>query len=132
MRAILTYHSIDASGSPISVDPEAFAGHVAWLGSARVRVVGLDALLAAGEGEDLVALSFDDGFENFATRAAPALLERGFPVTLFVVSEHTGRTNEWGGRSQPRIPTLPLLDWDALGRLVEQGVSLGSHTRTHS
>jgi peptidoglycan/xylan/chitin deacetylase (PgdA/CDA1 family) len=26
---------------------------------------------------------------------------------------------------------MPLLNWDALGRLAEQGVELGAHTRTH-
>ena len=30
MRAILTYHSIDASGSPISCAPDAFGRHVSW------------------------------------------------------------------------------------------------------
>ena len=43
MRAILTYHSIDESGSPISVDPDAFRRHVRWLASGRVRVTTPDA-----------------------------------------------------------------------------------------
>ncbi len=41
MRAILTYHSIDSSGSPISLSEESFRGHVRFLGSGRVSVVPL-------------------------------------------------------------------------------------------
>ncbi|TFG50637.1 MAG: polysaccharide deacetylase, partial [Gemmatimonadales bacterium] len=45
MRAILTYHSIDDSGSPISVAPEQFRAHVRWLQSGVIRVVPLAELL---------------------------------------------------------------------------------------
>jgi peptidoglycan/xylan/chitin deacetylase (PgdA/CDA1 family) len=131
MRAILTYHSIDDSGSPISISPAAFAGHLEWLASGAVRVVSLDQLAAAGEGEDLVAITFDDGCANFATEVAPGLGERGLPATLFVVTDHAGGDNAWGGRPDPRVPELALLDWDALGRLAEAGIAIGSHTRTH-
>jgi peptidoglycan/xylan/chitin deacetylase (PgdA/CDA1 family) len=59
------------------------------------------------------------------------MLERQLPLTLFVVSGHTGRTNAWGGRQAPGIPELPLLGWHALGALVEQGATIGAHTRSH-
>ena len=142
MRAILTYHSIDDSGSPVSLAPAAFAAHVRWLASARVRVLTLDALVAASvspvsasdasNAGDAVALTFDDGFVNFAEHAAPLLREHGLPATIFVVSRHVGATNAWGGRRQPGIPTLPLLSWDSLGRLAESTVAIGGHTRTHA
>jgi len=131
MRAILTYHSIDPSGSPISVDAGAFSRHVEWLATGPVRVVALDALLDLPPDTDAVALTFDDAFENFQSTAAPLLAAGDLPATVFVVSGHVGGTNAWGGESQPGIPTLPLLGWDALGRLAEEGVSLGVHTHTH-
>ncbi len=131
MRAILTYHSLDDSGSPISVAPEEFRGHVRWLASGRVPVVPLERLLELPPGADGVALTFDDGFGNFGQIAAPLLREHALPVTLFVVTGHVGGDNAWGGREDPRVPRLPLLDWDQLGRLGEAGVTLGAHTRTH-
>ena len=131
MRGILTYHSIDVSGSPISCRPEAFDRHLAWLRSGVVRVTRLDELLAAPPSEDAVAITFDDAFVNFGELAAPRLIGEGLPVTLFVVSAHVGMTNAWSGGGDRSIPELPLLDWDALGRLAAQGVQLGSHTRTH-
>jgi peptidoglycan/xylan/chitin deacetylase (PgdA/CDA1 family) len=131
MRAILTYHSIDTSGSPVSCHPAVFDRHIRWLSSGRVRVTSIETLLALPESVDAVAITFDDAFVNFRDLAAPRLLENGLPSTLFVVSDEAGRTNAWGGRRQRGIPALPLLDWATLARLHEQGVTLGSHSRTH-
>jgi len=131
MRAILTYHSIDDSGSPISVSPSAFRAHVRWLASGAVRVLPLVQLLDDSTEGDAVALTFDDGFRNFADEAADLLLDQGLPVTLFVVPEHVGGENDWGGRHTPGIPGLPLLSWQSLGALAERGVTLGAHTRRH-
>jgi peptidoglycan/xylan/chitin deacetylase (PgdA/CDA1 family) len=125
------YHSIDSTGSPISVSRETFGAHMRWLTSGRVRVVPLEALPMMSPEADAVALTFDDGFANFATEAAPLLREHGFPVTLFVVSDRVGQTNDWGGRPADGIPTLPLLDWPELGRMAGAGITLGGHTRTH-
>lgn len=131
MRAILTYHSIDGSRSPISLDAAVFARHVAWLASGAVAVVPLQELAARAPEEDAVALTFDDGFASFAREAWPRLADAGLPATLFVVSGHAGGTNLWGGVREPGIPELPLLGWEELGRLAEQGVELGCHGRTH-
>ena len=46
MKAILTYHSVDDSGSAVSVSPDAFRRHVRWLASERVRVVTVPQLPA--------------------------------------------------------------------------------------
>ena len=131
MRAILTYHSIDDSGSPISVAPATFRRHVEWLASGRVRVVSLEEIGRLSDAVDAVALTFDDGFGNFADVAWPRLREYSLPATLFVVPGHVGATNAWRGQNDPRVPTLPLLDWIALGRLAEQGARIGAHTLTH-
>ncbi len=131
MRGILTYHSLDPSGSAISVDPAVFRHQVEWLASGRVRVVPLPDLLRLPPTADAIALTFDDGFANFAEVAAPLLRDYSLPATLFVVAGHVGGTNAWGGRRDSRVPTLPLLGWADLSRLADQGVRLGGHTRTH-
>lgn len=131
MRAILTWHSIDGSGSPISVSTREWRAQVAWLVASGVPVVSLEELLTRPDGDRAVAITFDDGFANFATEALPVLADHGFPVTLFVVSGHVGGDNRWPGRSSTVVPRLPLLDWDALGRLPEELVTVGAHTRSH-
>ena len=131
MRAILTYHSVDPSGSPISVDEASLRAHVAWLATGAVRVVPLADIAAVPDGEDAVALTFDDAFRNFDDVAWPLLRQHRLPVTLFVVTGRAGTTNAWQGADAPGIPTLPLMDWDALGRVAAEGVTLGAHSRTH-
>jgi len=131
VRAILTYHSIDSSGSVISVDPGTFRRQAEWLAHGSSRAVSVNELLDARDEEDCVAVVFDDAFENFGSVAWPILRDLGLPATVFVVSGRTGATNAWDGEEEPDIPTLPLLDWDALGVLAEDGVEIGSHTRSH-
>ena len=121
----------DAPGFGLSLDEAAFRRHVRWLASGAVRVATLPELLRLPDDVPAVALTFDDGFESTGTIAAPLLLEHGLPATIFVVADHAGGTNEWGGRPQPGIPTLPLLGWDALARLAAAGLELGAHSRTH-
>ena len=131
MRAILTYHSIDSSGSPVSLAKAAFEGHVRFLTSGRIRVVPLGDLPSVPEAQDAVALTFDDGFQNFSTLAAPLLRGQGLPATIFVVSDAVGRTNAWGGRDTPGIPTLPLMGWEELQAATSSGFEIGAHSRHH-
>jgi peptidoglycan/xylan/chitin deacetylase (PgdA/CDA1 family) len=131
VNAILTYHSIDDSGSPISLPMAVFKEHARWLASGRVRVLTLESLASAAESDtDAVAVTFDDGFRN-TSGAIELLRDAGLDATIFVVTGQVGATNAWGGREQPGIPTLPLLDWNALGDHVRRGVRIEAHTRTH-
>lgn len=132
MKAILTYHSIDASGSRISLSPGAFRGHIQHLLASNVRIVSIEALLADRMAPgDAAALTFDDGYASVAREAAPVLEEHGLPATVFVVTGRVGTTNEWDLDGRSGVPQLPLLDWPALGRLAERGLTIASHTRTH-
>jgi peptidoglycan/xylan/chitin deacetylase (PgdA/CDA1 family) len=132
VKATLTYHSIDDSGSAISLGRQAFRAHLRWLTSGRVRVLSLDDLVAHPDtGDPAVAVTFDDGFLNVHD-GVEELLKNRVPVTLFLVSGHVGRSNAWnGGRADPGIPVLPLLDWPDLERLVAHGASIAPHTRRH-
>ncbi len=131
MRAILTYHSIDSSGSPVSLSEEAFRAHVRFFGSGRVAVVPLADLPSLPDEKDAIAITFDDGFLNFTSSALPLLTHQGLPATVFVVSDAVGGTNTWGGASTPGIPTLPLMSWPDLARAREAGFEIGAHTRNH-
>lgn len=132
MRAVLTYHSVDPSGSPISIDADALRRHVEFLSSGRVAVVPLDAILDTPAESDALAITFDDGFVNFEREAWPLFEAHALPVTLFVASRRVGGDNAWGGADAPGIPTLPLLSWEALRRLAARGLDIGSHSRTHA
>ncbi len=124
---ILTYHSIDDSGSVISVSPAQFRRHMQILAEERIRVVPLRDVR---ETPGAVALTFDDGYRNFLESAAPVLAEHAFPATVFAVSDYCGRDNGWP--TQPAfVPRLPLMGWRELERVVAQGISVGAHSVTH-
>ena len=131
MRAILTYHSIDDSGSPISVSRAAFRRQLEWLAAERVQVVPLSELPLLPGGSRAVALTFDDGIANVATEAFPILDGNGMTATVFVVTRRVGMDNQWTTASRHRVPRLPLLGWEELGQLSRRGWTIGSHSRHH-
>lgn len=131
MRAVLTYHSVDCSGSAISVTPEAFRAHVEWMNEGSVRVVSLADLLTLPDEVDALALTFDDALASVEKEAAPVLAVHGFPATVFVVSRHVGGDTRWADGVDPDVPVLPVLGWGALARLRAQGFAIGAHTRHH-
>jgi len=132
MKAILTYHSIDHSGSVISVAPAVFEQQVRWLATSRVKVVGLTDLLDLSDDGDAIAITFDDAFTNFKTDAWPRLKEHDLPATVFVPTGFVGRNNGWAAMPGGDMPIMPILDWASLAELQEEGATLGAHSRTHA
>jgi peptidoglycan/xylan/chitin deacetylase (PgdA/CDA1 family) len=130
VKAILTYHSVDNTGSVLSIDPAVFRGQIEWLARSGPAVVNVDQLLTLPPTASAVAITFDDAFANFADVAWPVLRDHSLPVTQYVATDYAGKRNAWSA-SDRSIPQLPLLDWNGLARLVEEGVTLGSHTCTH-
>lgn len=128
-RAILTYHSIDDSGSVISVRPELFRSQMEVLAGSAVKVAPLTELRSTPG--PAIALTFDDGFQNFAEAAAPALARYHFPATVFLVTDYCGRRNDWPGQ-WPEIPRLPLMSWPTIAELSRAGIEFGAHTATHA
>lgn len=131
MDAILTFHSIDASGSVLSYAPDELERLLEGLLEGGVRVVSLAELLGeAAADARRVALTFDDGFRTIHEAALPVLARLGLPSTLYVVSDYVGRDNCWP--TQPAdAPRFELLSWGELAELVAAGVEIGCHTATH-
>lgn len=132
--AILTYHSLDDSGSVISVRPKAFAEHMRILHESDVKVVPLSNVLEIiNEGkstEKIVAITFDDGFQNFYKHGLPILQRYAFPATVFLVTDYCGKDNVWPSQGSS-IVSQPLLNWDEVREMSKDGVFFGSHTKSH-
>ena len=77
-----------------------------------------------------VAITFDDGFENVLTEAAPIMASYGFIGTVYVISGMVGRATRWTDRGVA-LPSLPLLTWPQLAVLQEKEFELGGHSVTH-
>jgi len=129
---IITFHSVDDSGSVISLPPSHFARIVDELAEAGWHGCTISEALGAWQGDSppkrLVALCFDDGYLNLRHQALPVLRQAGFTATVFVVA---GRCdNRWAGQPSS-IPTLPLLGWPDLEELQGAGWEIGSHGLEH-
>jgi peptidoglycan/xylan/chitin deacetylase (PgdA/CDA1 family) len=131
---ILTYHSISHGDSPLKVSPELFAEQMEWLRD-NAQITSLRAIASALEGhgslpERAVVLTFDDGFQDFYTAAAPLLHRWGLPATVFLPTGYVGRTNGWPG--QPDwVDQQPLLDWQQVAELAGEGFNFGAHSVNH-
>jgi peptidoglycan/xylan/chitin deacetylase (PgdA/CDA1 family) len=124
---ILTYHSLDDSGSPISISPRTFRKQMDLLAASGVPVVPLERVART---PGAVAITFDDGFRNFLEHALPVLTAHRFPAAVFVVTGHCGKNNDWP--SQPAgIPRMDLMDWKDLRAIREEGIELGAHSVHH-
>jgi len=135
---VLMYHNIadpPAGKDPLGlyVSPGMFRFQMWYLKTAGFRVVSLRDVLSFIEGgrsgERLVALTFDDGYQDFYDNAFPVLRSYHFPSTVFLVSDLIGRENSW--EEDPSMGRRRLLDWDAIHAIKTEGVVLGSHSRTH-
>jgi peptidoglycan/xylan/chitin deacetylase (PgdA/CDA1 family) len=124
--SILTFHSLDDSGSAISIAPAAFRRAMESLAASGLPVLPLASIREAARG---VALTFDDGFVNFHRQAMPVLGELGFPATVFVVSGHCGGHNDWA--QPPGVPRLALMGWSELAEIASAGIDVGAHTVRH-
>lgn len=133
--AILTYHSLDASGSVVSVAPNVFTQQMACIAELGYRAIALRDALAYREAngvwpEQSVVLTFDDGYLNFEEHALPVLTRHDFSATVFVVSGYVGGWNDWAD-PPAHLGTRPLLLWEQIAELAATGIEIGSHGKSH-
>ncbi|MDH3640234.1 MAG: polysaccharide deacetylase family protein [Gammaproteobacteria bacterium] len=129
MRAIITFHSIDSTGSVLSFAPKAFADFVCALAESSIPVCDLDTLLDPRT-ECGFTLTFDDGMASVFTQALPVLKEHRMPAHLFLTTASVGSNNRWP--SQPEAaPTFKMLDWGQVEACHAGGFYIEAHTVTH-
>lgn len=90
---ILCYHGIaqadESAWRPkLFMRRDTFARRMETLARLRLPVVGLDAGLSRVRAAEpyRVAITFDDGFQNFYSLARPILLRHGYPATVYVAT----------------------------------------------
>jgi peptidoglycan/xylan/chitin deacetylase (PgdA/CDA1 family) len=133
--AILTYHSLDDSGSVISTAPDQFRRQMKNLQESNATVVSLRKVMNwLKEKQTLppnsLSITFDDGFRNVYDVALPVLKEYGFTATVFLVTDYCGKNNRWYGQPES-IPTLDLLNWNEISEMAAQNIEFGVHTASH-
>ncbi|MAE96182.1 MAG: chitin deacetylase [Deltaproteobacteria bacterium] len=131
MRAALSFHGIDESGSVLSMSAGELASLVRGVRDAGHEIVPLAELLGEPETPDRVALTFDDGFHSVFEEALPVLRAADAPATLFLTTGFVGKDNGWPG--QPAwAPRFPMLTWQEVEALHEAGWTIEAHTARHA
>lgn len=134
---ILMYHSIAADGPealrPYRVTPAQFAEQLKYLRRHGYHSISLDEWAGCMAGRQPargrpVIITFDDGYKDFVTTAAPLLEAADFRAVVFVVTDKTGGVADWDDHAGP---PLPLMGWDDLRGLEARGFAIGSHTTAH-
>ncbi|MEM7315102.1 MAG: polysaccharide deacetylase family protein [Planctomycetota bacterium] len=101
---ILLYHSVSADVPKAIADglhnvtPEVFRQQISWI-KQRHEIVPLDELVAEGASiAGKAAITFDDGYRNVFTEAAPILEQLNVPATVFLCSVSFRREIFWRDR----------------------------------
>ncbi len=120
---ILAYHRIHPDGrtDTPTIPPDRFSRQMALL-AAHWRPISLGELVdclerGAPPPDRSVAVTFDDGTDDFFTHALPILAEHRIPAAVFVIAGNVGRPGSL-------TPTQ-------LTAISSRGICLGSHTLSH-
>ena len=132
--AVLTYHSLDNSGSVLSTPPAVFAEQMKILYDSGVEVIPFNdvrQLLKNSAGNHhKVAITFDDGYMNVFEHGFPILQQYGFSATVFLVTDYCGGAGNWPGQP-PFLERHPILGWSEIKNMSAAGITFGSHTCSH-
>ena len=132
---VLTYHAIEAGPGPLHVDPHLFEEQLEILAEAKATCVTVsrlaDQLRVGSVAPRTVAITFDDGIASVARTAAPLLLQRGLPATVFCVAGHLGGASNWPS-APAGVRPVALAGSDELRELVRAEWEIGCHGMTHA
>lgn len=128
---ILMYHSLSEGEGPTCIAPNVFRQHLEALEDSGYRIAPLAAVAGWLRGEAelperTAVLTFDDGFEDFATVAFPELQRRSWPATVFLPAGKVGGADDWESGSRR------LMSWRTVAELTQAGVAFGGHGVTHA
>ena len=131
---LLGYHSVKDGQGHLSTPVQKFCKQMDWLLSRGYRILTLKEwwrteLSPGGSSPRSVVLTFDDGFQDIASTAAPELAKRGLAGTVFLSTDHVGKTNAYDRALG--VPELPLLSWEEIQQLQKRGWDFQSHGRRH-
>lgn len=135
--AAIAYHEIGEDGRDkhYSISESALVQHFSFLRQDGWHFIGIDALLAARDGrrplpDKALLLSFDDGYDDYATRVFPLLRAFNVPAVFALVTAWmdtpANGTFDYGGTPTPR---RGLITWAQARQMQASGLcEFASHT----
>jgi peptidoglycan/xylan/chitin deacetylase (PgdA/CDA1 family) len=135
---ILCYHNVakapkEARFKLLYVSPESFERQLWTLHRIGLRGVSTTegiARLHNGTARGCVVLTFDDGYADTLTTAAPLIKRYGFSATCYVVSGAVGTYNRWDAEYLQE--TKSLMSREQIDEWLAAGMEVGSHSCSHA
>lgn len=134
---VLCYHSVNTSDADLSIDPRVFRLQMQLLKDSGYEFLNFGDLVSRimrwGPPRNNVAcVTFDDGFEDNLTQAAPILSDLNIPATMFVTTGLMTRDQSVLDRflKLTRYNTTFLTPAQTR-ELSQAGFEIGAHTHTH-
>ncbi|MDP2924112.1 MAG: polysaccharide deacetylase family protein [Candidatus Omnitrophota bacterium] len=133
--AILTYHTIDESGSVISASLVDFKRQMDYLKDNNYIIFSLEEAVFHIKNKikfpkKAIAITFDDGYKNNYLLAYPILKQYNFKATIFLTTDYIGNRNAWPYQNKP-YPNLEMLSWEEIIEMSNNGIDFGAHTQSH-
>lgn len=135
-HTILMYHGVAKRPQFNCVPADLLRKQLGWL-TERYTIVPLSVLIgklarrdALQRASKLAALTFDDGYCNFAELALPLLKEYKCHATVFVPSGKTGLYNDWD-EGIGHFRKMEIMTYGMLRQLPPAFVEIGSHGVSH-
>jgi peptidoglycan/xylan/chitin deacetylase (PgdA/CDA1 family) len=134
---VLCYHSISRGDGDLSIAPEIFRSQIQKLRQMHFRFMGFAQLVNwimrwGPPRENVACITFDDGYEDNLTEAAPILTDLRVPATFFItsglMSQDVAVVSAF--RSLTRFDTT-YLSPAQVAQLARGGFEIGAHTHTH-
>ena len=129
---ILCYHKIarppaKARIKGLYLDPDLFLSQMNEISQAAlISMLPNEATHSSGSS---ITITFDDGFANNLTEAAPLMQQAGIRAINYLVADRIGQTSDWeareGGEADSLMNESQIRDWLAAGHWI------GAHTCTH-
>lgn len=127
LPTILMYHQVDpqqpgdAIGRALTISPAQLSDELDYLAERHLRAVSVDDYLHATRAkrstDDMVILTFDDGYADQYTQALPILLQHHARATFFITTGNVGRRNH--------------VTWAQIREMAHSGMSIGGHNVEH-
>jgi peptidoglycan/xylan/chitin deacetylase (PgdA/CDA1 family) len=134
---ILCYHNVatapeDVPFKLLYVTPDRFERQLWTLRRLGLRGVSTSEgirRLRNATSRGCVVLTFDDGYVDALTTAAPLMRRYGFAATCYIVSGAVGTYNSWD--AEHLREQKPLMNRAQLDQWLAAGMELGSHSLSH-
>ncbi len=123
---ILQYHHVsEHTPSSTSISPQQFAKHLQYLADNNFTVVPLSTLISQSQQQQdlnakIVAITFDDAYQDIMSEAKPLLDKFGYPYTIFVNPDIINKQGQ------------AYLSWRQLNQLASEGVIIANHGWSHT